>query len=69
MITHIIRYYSQFPVAIPYPKADSHVLLTRLPLDGRTHLVRLACLKHAASVHSEPGSNSHEKPKRKRLDT
>ncbi len=24
----------------------------------RTFLVRLACVKHAASVHSEPGSNS-----------
>ena len=24
-------------------------------------LVRLACLRHAASVHPEPGSNSHKK--------
>ena len=23
--------------------------------------VRLACVKHAASVHPEPGSNSHKK--------
>ncbi len=38
-----------------------YVLLTRAPLysppEGR-FLVRLACVKHAASVHSEPGSNS-----------
>ena len=39
----------------------SHVLLTRLPLysipEG-TFRVRLAGLMHAASVRSEPGSNS-----------
>ena len=39
----------------------THVLLTRLPLYSRAEarfLVRLACVKHAASVRSEPGSNS-----------
>ena len=25
------------------------------------YTVRLACVKHAASVHPEPGSNSHKK--------
>jgi hypothetical protein len=25
------------------------------------HLVRLACIRHAASVHPEPGSNSPQK--------
>ena len=35
-----------------------HVLLTLSPLDALLHPVRLACLIHAASVHSEPGSNS-----------
>ena len=47
------------------------MLLTRLPLDddlrltsvqalrsSEGRLVRLACLRHAASVHPEPGSNS-----------
>ena len=47
------------------------MLLTRLPLDddllltsvqalrsSKGRLVRLACLRHAASVHPEPGSNS-----------
>ena len=37
------------------------MLLTRLPLylqDCSRFLVRLACVRHAASVDSEPGSNS-----------
>ena len=34
------------------------MLLTRSPLDIRRYLVRLAGLRHAASVHPEPGSNS-----------
>ena len=33
------------------------MLLTRPPLELKT-LVRLACVKHTASVHPEPGSNS-----------
>ncbi|EFL09830.1 conserved hypothetical protein [Streptomyces sp. AA4] len=38
----------------------THVLLTRSPLiPGRNRFsVRLACVKHAASVRPEPGSNS-----------
>ena len=38
----------------------AHVLLTLAPLSAvrRRRLVRLACLIHAASVQSEPGSNS-----------
>ena len=41
----------------------NYILLTRSPLiciysKLYTVLVRLACVKHAASVHSEPGSNS-----------
>ena len=41
-----------------------HVLLTRTPLyspDCSGFLVRLACVRRAASVDSEPGSNSHLK--------
>src|ERR1700732_3881100 len=35
----------------------------RLFTHGLLHfLVRLACVRHAASVDSEPGSNSHLKP-------
>src|SRR5690606_25275244 len=51
-----IRYYSKFPWAIPYCWEGSHVLLTRLRLPLRG--VRLACVRPAASVRSEPGSNS-----------
>ena len=38
----------------------THVLLTRSPLIPQQAgiIVRLACVKHAASVHPEPGSNS-----------
>ena len=38
----------------------THVLLTRSPLipARRRFTVRLACVKHAASVRPEPGSNS-----------
>ena len=43
----------------------THVLLTRSPLGvhelPHIHPVRLACLRHAASVRSEPGSNSPKK--------
>ena len=48
----------------------THALLTRPPLSHkqlqseeicRKCFVRLACVKHAASVHPEPGSNSHKK--------
>ena len=40
----------------------AYVLLTRSPLTSARRAwhpsVRLACIKHAASVHPEPGSNS-----------
>ena len=39
----------------------THALLTRAPLYSSAEadfLVRLACVRHAASVCSEPGSNS-----------
>ena len=40
-----------------------YALLTRAPVDAHQKqaflpLVRLACIRHAASVHPEPGSNS-----------
>ena len=43
----------------------THVLLTRSPLiqEQAPFIVRLACVKHAASVHPEPGSNSPLKTK------
>ena len=48
----------------------THALLTRPPLSHKIFIseenqikcfVRLACVKHAASVHPEPGSNSLNK--------
>ena len=61
----IIRYYLQFPAAIPDPWVRIYSLLSLSPLStlkiNRSIflklLVRLACLIHAANVHSEPGSN------------
>src|SRR5207248_8950751 len=50
-----------FPVLFPTPGQITHVLLTRAPLySGYCYpfLARLACVRHAASVDSEPGSNS-----------
>jgi hypothetical protein len=50
-----------FAVLFPTRGQVVHVLLTRLPLYSwsKPHfLVRLACVRHAASVDSEPGSNS-----------
>jgi hypothetical protein len=52
-----------FPVLSQSSGQVAHVLLTRSPLGllrccHRMDLVRLACIKHAASVRPEPGSNS-----------
>ena len=48
----------------PTRRQVTHAILTRLPLylrpEGRFR-VRLACVRHAASVNSEPGSNSQVK--------
>src|SRR5216684_4149461 len=54
-----------FPKIFPIEGQIAHVLRTRAPCaipycyGTRT---RLACVKHAASVRSEPGSNSRLKP-------
>src|SRR5437879_7213324 len=57
-LQEIIGYYPQFPVAIPDPRVR-HLPVTTpfaaLPPCGVR--ARLACLIHAANVHSEPGSN------------
>ena len=54
----------------PCTRQVTHALLTRPPLSHKIIspegnqikcFVRLACVKHAASVHPEPGSNSHVK--------
>ena len=47
----------------PSMRQVTHVLLTRPPLSypRRNNFARLACVKHAASVRPEPGSNSQFK--------
>ena len=59
---------SRFQLLSPCMRQVTHALLTRPPLSHKIFIseenqiecfVRLACVKHAASVHPEPGSNSH----------
>ena len=61
---------SRFKLLSPRMRQVTHALLTRPPLSHKIFIseenqiecfVRLACVKHAASVHPEPGSNSHVK--------
>ena len=51
----------RFQSLSPSERQIAHALLTRPPLsqipEGKC-FVRLACVRHAASVHPEPGSNS-----------
>ena len=54
---------SSFPLLSRSSGQVAHVLRTRSPLSlhrccHRMDFVRLACIKHAASVRPEPGSNS-----------
>ena len=53
-----------FPWVSQTVRQVTYVLLTRSPLgikeQAPIHLVRLACIRHAASVHPEPGSNSQK---------
>ena len=58
---------SRFQLLSPCTRQVTHALLTRPPLSHKIIspegnqikcFVRLACVKHAASVHPEPGSNS-----------
>ena len=53
---------TSFPVLFPIQRQVAHALLTRPPLTFQEQApessVRLECVRHAASVHPEPGSNS-----------
>ena len=51
---------SRFQLLSPTERQVLHALLTRSPLSNprRSYPVRLACVRHAASVRPEPGSNS-----------
>ena len=59
---------SRFQLLSPCVRQVIHALLTRPPLNHQIFsseenqircFVRLACVKHAASVYPEPGSNAH----------
>ena len=52
---------SPFELLSPALGQVTNALLTRSPLSDRSRTVRLACIRHAASVHPEPGSNSPQK--------
>ena len=60
---------SRFQLLSPCTGQVTHALLTRPPLSHqdlhpknlKRCFVRLACVRHAASVHPEPGSNSQIK--------
>ncbi|XVF50371.1 hypothetical protein PTKIN_Ptkin04bG0093500 [Pterospermum kingtungense] len=45
------------PAVVPLPRAGSYALLTYPPLETPLS-IRLACVKHATSIHPEPGLNS-----------
>ena len=51
---------NRFQLLSPKQRQVAHALLTRPPLirDRSPFTVRLECVRHAASVHPEPGSNS-----------
>ena len=59
-----MRYYHPFPEAIPHSEAGSsrvtHPSATKIKTEALIS-VRLACVKRAASVRPEPGSNSLKK--------
>ena len=55
--TYIIGYYHRFHGAIPVLKED-YLRVTHPFAANPCGFARLACLIHAASVHSEPESNS-----------
>ena len=59
-----MRYYHPFPEAIPHSEAGSsrvtHPSATKINTEVIIS-VRLACVKRAASVRPEPGSNSLKK--------
>ncbi len=66
-LIYFIRYYRPFPDAIPFLRAGysrvTHPSATQsyhssFRRNQKSSFVRLACVRHAASVRPEPGSNS-----------
>jgi hypothetical protein len=64
--TEVLYYAVLATVSSGYPPPKGTFLFITHPcatlLTPKGFLVRLACVKHAASVRSEPGSNSNVKP-------
>src|SRR5215471_14451798 len=66
MLVHSRRYAVLARVSPGYPPLEGRLATCYSPVRHFTHplrdfLVRLACVRHAASVDSEPGSNSRLK--------
>ena len=63
---NVMRNSLRFPEDIPHRRADyprvTHPCAVRQYCIATAPRTRLACVKHAASVRSEPGSNSRLKP-------
>ena len=55
---------TRFQALSPTRRQVAHVFLTRPPLAARRPPARLACIRHAASVRPEPGSNSQHQSRR-----
>ena len=55
---YIMRDYSSFPMTFPQFKVDSVRVTHPCATRSIAETVRLACIRPAASVHPEPGSNS-----------
>ena len=58
---NVMRYYHPFPEAIPLSKAGCSRVTHPSAAELKTEVsspARLACVKRAASVRPEPGSNS-----------
>ena len=54
----LMRYYHSFRSVIPHKEVGFPRVTHPSAMHPCGH-IRLACVRHAASVHSEPGSNSH----------
>ena len=67
-----IRHYHPFPGAIPEHGAGrsriTHPFATLTTKQSPMDPVRLACVKHAASVHPEPESNPPQKKRKGTID-
>ena len=59
-MTHTIQYYPSFPKVILVLKVGYLRITHPFAMESKLP-IRLACIRHAASVNPEPGSNSPKK--------